>query len=73
MIDVLSQKDPSAQNEADNYFKKYRINKPIPSAALAGAAVLLVYKKMIEDMLGELSFSFSDEKQFYFRLKFPLV
>ena len=70
MIEVLSQKDPATKNEEENYFKKYRINNPLHTG---NNPVLLIYKKMMEDMLGELSFSFNDEKQLYFRLKFPLV
>ena len=73
MIEVLNQKDPAAQNEADDYFKKYRINNPVHTAESAEGAVLLVYKEMIEDMSGELSYSFNDKKQLYFRLKFPMV
>ncbi len=72
-IEVLNQKDPSGKNETDNYFKKYRINNPLHTAQTSEGAVLMVHKKLVEDMMGELSFSFDDEKQLYFRMKFPLV
>jgi K+-sensing histidine kinase KdpD len=72
-IEVLNQKAPTGNNEVDDYFKKYRINNPVHTAKTTEGAVLPVYKKMVEDMKGDLSFSFDHEKQLYFRLKFPLV
>lgn len=57
---------------ADDYFKKHRITNVFQAIESQPEAILNVYKKMIEDMGGELTFSFK-EKANYFRLKFMLA
>ncbi len=57
---------------ADDYFKKHRITNAFQTTGSQPETILNVYKKMVEDMGGELTYSFK-EKANYFRLKFMLA
>lgn len=58
---------------AGDYFTKYRITNALPGSAEATQDVLPVYKKIVEDMGGELLYAFNKGRDNYFRLKFPLA
>ena len=71
IIEAISQAEAIKEKEEDNYFKKYRITNPLHASIIKEEAVLYVYKKIVEDMGGELTFS--NDKQHFFRLKFPIA
>jgi K+-sensing histidine kinase KdpD len=73
IIEVISQSGTSAAKASDDYFKKHRITNTFQSASTQQDALLWVYKQMLEDMGGELTYSFAKDKANYFRLKFFLA
>jgi K+-sensing histidine kinase KdpD len=72
MIEVIEQSDTFSVKGPDDYFKKYRINNTSQSQSVPKDNLLWVYKLMIEDMGGELAYSFAKERANYFRLKFTI-
>lgn len=72
MIEVIEQWDTSSVKGPDDYFKKHRINNTSQLQSVPKDNLLWVYKLMIEDMGGELAYSFAKEGERYFRLKFVL-
>jgi K+-sensing histidine kinase KdpD len=65
---AIMRKKPSG-----DYFTKYRITNGLPGSGEASKDVLPVYKKLVEDMGGELVYAFNKDRDNYFRLKFPLA
>ena len=73
IIEAISHAETANKKNEDDYFKKYRITNPLHASMVQDDAVLAVYKKLVEDMGGELAFAFTNEKQRFFRLKFPIA
>ena len=72
IIEVINQSATATVKGPDEYFKKYRITNIQQSPSVQPDALLAVYKKLIEDMGGELWYAFEKGKGSYFRLKFDL-
>jgi K+-sensing histidine kinase KdpD len=72
MVEVINQSETLFAKGSDDYFKKHRINNPSQSQSVPKDNLLWVYKLMVEDMGGELAYSFEKGKGDYFRLKFVL-
>ena len=73
IIEAICRAETAKRKEEEDYFKKYRITNALHASMVQDDAVLAVYKKLVEDMGGELAFAFANEKQPYFRLKFPIA
>ena len=73
IIEVINQNEISGKMEADAYFKKHRITNAFQAPSAQSGDVLTEYKKIIEDMGGELSYPFAKDALNYFRLKFAIV
>lgn len=73
IIELVSRAETQAAQASEDYFKKYRITNVLHAPAMQDENLLLVYKKMVEDMKGELAFVFSKDKPSYVRLKFELL
>lgn len=71
LIELVSRSEPRAAAEEPDYFRKYRITNP-RTAAPPEQDALLVFRKVIEDMKGELSTAFFKDKKQFLRVKFPL-
>jgi K+-sensing histidine kinase KdpD len=72
IIELVSRAEMQAAQASEDYFKKYRITNVLRAPAMQDENLLLVYKKMVEDMGGELSYVFAKDKTNYVRLKFML-
>jgi K+-sensing histidine kinase KdpD len=72
MIEVISQSGVLSARSSDDYFKKHRITNTLQSQPAPQENLLWVYKMMVEDMGGELVYSFAKGEENYFRLKFLL-
>jgi K+-sensing histidine kinase KdpD len=72
IIELMSRPETQAAQASEDYFKKYRITNALHAAATQDENLLPVYKKMVEDMGGELSYVFAKDKPNYVRLKFAI-
>ena len=73
IIEVINQNEISGKMEADAYFKKHRITNALQTPSAPSGDVLTEYKKIIEDMGGELSYPLAKDALNYFRLKFAIL
>lgn len=74
MVEGINNSVVAEEQIAEDYFKKYRITNSLPNHAASGEDDLLVYKKITEDMGGELIYNFTKKSgKNYFRLKFVLA
>ena len=72
MIEVINQSETLSAKGSDDYFKKHRITNTFQTQTPPQDNLLWVYKMMVEDMGGELAYSFAKGKGNYFRMKFVL-
>jgi K+-sensing histidine kinase KdpD len=72
IIELLSRPETQAAQASEDYFKKYRITNLLHAPAIKDENLLPVFKKMVEDMGGELSYVFAKDKANYVRMKFAL-
>lgn len=72
VIECINQGQMIIRQHSEAYFKKYRITNVSGALATQAEKILPVYQQLIKDMDGELLYSFSKEKDNYFRLKLPL-
>lgn len=73
IIELMSRAEMQAGRASEDYFKKYRITNVLHAPAMQDEHILLAYKKMVEDMKGELAYVFTKDKPNYVRLKFGLI
>ncbi len=73
IIEVINQPETLTPKASNDYFKKHRITNAFQPLPIQQDALLFVYKQMVEDMGGELSYSFTKGKANYFRLKFVIA
>jgi K+-sensing histidine kinase KdpD len=73
IIEAINHIQTVSVQTADDYFKKHRITNVLHSPPAQKHALLAVYKQLMEDMGGEMSYSFEKGKPDYFRLKFDLA
>jgi len=73
IIEVINQAETLSHKASNDYFKKHRITNAFQPLPIQQDALLFVYKQLIEDMGGELSYSFTKGNANYFRLKFALI
>lgn len=73
IIESINQGGIINRQASDGYFKKYRITKPLHNGSAQTEKALPVYQHLVEDMGGELVYSFTKEKGNYFRLKLALA
>ena len=73
IIEVINQNEISGKMEADAYFKKHRITNAFQAPSAQSGDVLTEYKKIIEDMGGELNYPLAKDALNYFRLKFAIL
>ncbi len=73
IIEVINQPETLTPQASNDYFKKHRITNAFQPLPIQQDALLFVYKQMIEDMGGELNYSFTKGKANYFRLKFMVA
>lgn len=72
IVEVINQAETIVHKTTNDYFKKHRITNAFQPLPVQQDALLFVYKQMIEDMGGELSYSFTKGKANYFKLKFMM-
>jgi K+-sensing histidine kinase KdpD len=72
VIELMSRPEAQAAQASEDYFKKYRITNVLQAPQKLDEDLLPVYKKMVEDMGGELSYVFAKDKPNYVRLKFAI-
>lgn len=72
IIECINQGQMIIRQHSEAYFKKYRITNVSGAVATQAEKILPAYQQLIKDMDGELLYSFSKEKDNYFRLKLPL-
>jgi len=73
IIESINQDGIINRQASDGYFKKYRITNPLHNGSAQAEKALPVYQHLVEDMGGELVYSFTKEKGNYFRLKLALA
>ena len=72
IIECINKGQMMIRQHSEAYFKKYRITNVSGAPTTPAEKILPAYQQLIKDMNGELLYSFSKEKDNYFRLKLPL-
>ncbi|MDB5209913.1 MAG: hypothetical protein JWQ30_740, partial [Sediminibacterium sp.] len=73
VIEAISQPETSFVKGPQDYFQKYRITNVYHAISAQQDVLLSIYKQLMEDMGGELYYTFVKGKTNYFRLKFDMA